>query len=195
MIRLKHILAEISLAGVEPYTTHFLWRGRTRGEERYRDGDDFVCEIECNGHPILMNMMYADGTPIAWTHQSEGNWEFSFFVRARSNDGWTTQQDRGGAKGDINTLRLFKTIGLAIRRFVDTFPNIDIINIDGSDFTEVKSAQKSRVYAGLIASNPELSDFRVMTFGKYNGLYMVRRNLDAPRADASGIDTPGDPNM
>ena len=192
MIRLKHILAEISLAGVEPYTTHFLWRARSIHPGDYAEGDEMVCEIECNGHPVFMSMYYTEDVP---NPGGEGSWDFSFFVRSRDNSGWTVQQDRGGAKGDINTLRFFKTIGLALRAFITTHPNIDIINITGSDFTAEKGAQKSRVYAGLIAANPELSDFRVVTFGKYNQLYMVRKNLNLPRADASGIDTPGDPSM
>jgi hypothetical protein len=140
-------------------------------------------------------MMYNDGAPQQLHHNAEGSWDFSFFVRSRDGDGWTVAQSHGVARGAVNTLRLFKTIGLALRAFIDTHTNINIINITGSDRTDAKSAQKSRVYAGFLASNPELSDFRVQTFGIANRVYMIRRNIDQPRPDASGIDTPNDPNM
>lgn len=195
MILLKHILAEISLSGVQPYTTHFTWSSPARVP--FADGDVCECVVDCAGHSVLLTMEYETDTSVAKQHSEEGNWMFAFYVRQRAADewGWTTQQDRGAAKGAINTLRFFKTIGLALRRFIDTHPGIDIIDITGSDFTKEKSEQKSRVYAGLIASNPELSDFRVMRFGRYNQMCLVRQNPDQPRPDASGVDTPGDPNM
>ena len=193
MIRLKQLLQEISLSGVQPYATDFVWHGSEHNW--YLDGDFYTCEVDCDGHRILMNMEYAVGSAVAKQHEIEGSWVFSFFVRTKDGYGWTVQQDRGAAKGDINTLRVFKTIGLALRDFVDTHHSINVIDITGSDFAEEKSAQKSRVYAGLIASNPELSDFRVMTFGRYDQLCMVRKRLDEPQPDASGIDTPNNTTM
>ena len=196
MIRLQHLLTEISLSNVQSYQTRFVWRpmgGNT--SDTYEDMDTWNCEIDCDGVRVLANMMYNDGAPQQLHHNAEGSWDFSFFVRSRDGDGWTVAQSHGVARGAVNTLRLFKTIGLALRAFIDTHTNINIINITGSDRTDAKSAQKSRVYAGFLASNPELSDFRVQTFGIANRVYMIRRNIDQPRPDASGIDTPNDPNM
>jgi hypothetical protein len=193
MIQLKQLLQEISLSGVQPYTTQFVWDGLNH--DSYQDGDEYTCYVQCDEHRVLLHMEYVDGASVAKHHSVEGSWVFSFFVRTADGYGWTVQQDRGVAKGDINTLRFFKTIGLALRAFIDTHPGVDIIDITGSDFAEEKSAQKSRVYAGLIASNPELSDFRIMTFGRYDQMCMIRRNMNQPRPDASGIDTPGDPTM
>jgi hypothetical protein len=201
MILLQHLLTEISLSNVQPYQTQFVWRpigGSSRFAYRgeYEDMDTWNCELDCDGVRVLANMMYSDIVPMPNSPvPAEGSWDFSFFVRAREGVGWTVAQNHGVARGQVNTLRLFKTIGLALRAFIDTHPNVDIINITGSDRTDAKGAQKSRVYAGFLASNPELADFRVQSFGISNHIYMIRRNPQQPKPDASGIDTPGDPNM
>jgi hypothetical protein len=199
MIKLRNILAEISLSGVQPYQTQFVWRpmgGVSRFAYRgeYEDMDTWNCELDCDGIRVLANMMYNDMKPMP-NVPGEGSWDFAFFVRAQEGDGWTVAQQHGVARGRVNTLRLFKTIGLALRNFIDTHPNVDIINITGSDRTDAKGAQKSRVYAGFLSSNPELSDFRVQSFGISNRTYMIRKNPQQPRPDASGIDTPNNPDM
>jgi hypothetical protein len=194
MIKLRNILTEISLAGVQPYQTQFVWRKIGHNSDEYVDMDSWNCELDCDGIRVLANMMYNDMKPMP-NVPGEGSWDFSFFVRSREGEGWTVAQNHGVARGAVNTLRLFKTIGLALRNFIDTYPGVDIINITGSDRTDAKGAQKSRVYAGFLSSNPELSDFRVQSFGISNRTYMIRKNPQQPRPDASGIDTPGDPNM
>ena len=193
MIRLKNILAEITLSNVQPYTTDFVWRGPE--DNWYQDSDEYTCEIECDGHRVMLNMLYHESAlGVAINGNEDGSWDFSFFARDENGGGWTTLQDRGSTKGAINTLRLFKTIGLALRDFVDSHHSINIINITGSDRTDAKSLQKSRVYAGFLESNPEFTDYRVMRYGS-GRVYLIRKNREMPIPDASGIDTPNNPTM
>ena len=189
MIRLKHILAEISLAGVQPYTTQFTWR------DRWGDSQNFETQFMADTQPIMMKFDHYHRSQFGDT----GEWSFGFFVQdrrmaavrdARAN--WTTAARSSAAAGETNTLRLFKTIGLAIRNFADTYPNVDVIDITGGDISDDKEQQKSRIYARFLQTNPDLNDFRV-EHGSTK-LYLVRKQGQA-RPDASGIDTPNDPDM
>ena len=183
MIRLQDILTEITLGSVEPYATHFEWT------DKWGDGDAFECKFEAQGdgpvsQPILINAHYWDSSAIG----ESGEWEFAFF--AKSPGGWTVRGDRGSAKGQVSYLRLIKTIGLALRDFIDTVPGVDVIDITGSDEgMGEKGPQKTAIYRQLLASNPMMSEFDLKEFrGK---LYMIRKNIS--RADATGIkDAPTD---
>jgi hypothetical protein len=190
---MQQLLMEISLYGVQPYTTDFVWHGSEH--YLYQDKDQYTCEIDCDGHRVLMVMSYNEGIPgIAINGNEDGSWDFAFFVRDENGGIWTTLQDRGSTKGAINTLRLFKTIGLALRDFVDSHHSIDIINITGSDSTNAKSLQKSRVYAGFLESADYFADFRVVRYGS-DRVYLIRKKRELPVPDASGIDTPNNPTM
>ena len=193
MIRMQQLLMELSLHGVQPYTTDFVWHGPE--DNWYQHNDAYTCEIECDGHRVLLHISYNEGAPgVASNGNEDGSWDFAFFVRDENGGIWTTLQNRGTTKGAINTLRFFKTIGLALRDFVDSHHSINIINITGSDSTDAKSLQKSRVYAGFLESNPELADYRVMRYGS-GRVYLIRKNREMPIPDASGIDTPNNPKM
>jgi hypothetical protein len=119
-----------------------------------------------------------------------GTWEFAFFARSQDDAGWTVRGDRGTAQGQVSYLRLIKTIGLALRDFIDTVPGVDVIDITGSDEgMGEKGPQKTAIYRQLLQSNPMMSEF---TFREWGGkLYMIRKNIS--RADATGIkDRPSD---
>lgn len=196
MILLKTLLQEINLQHVRPYTVDFVWHGPE--EYMYEDGDTYTCEIDCDGHAVLLSMDYSESSvPPSLRNSGKwgGAWNFAFFVRGESSDNsphWTTQQDRGQVKGNINTLRLFRTIGLGIRDFVDSHHSIDIINITGADNSTAKGIQKSRIYIGFLESSTEFWDYRIVKYASH--VYLVnQRRLAQP--DASGIDTPNDPNM
>jgi len=185
MIKLKDLLREITLGSVTPYATHFEWvdtnsitahwECRFRAEEPGREPQE-----------ILMNMHHWEQSQFA----DSGEWEFAYYVRTPDGAGWTVRGDRGAATGNINYLRLIKTIGMALRDFIDTVPGVDVIDITGSDEgMGVKGPQKSAIYRQLLAANPLMSEFDVKEFrGK---LYMIRRNIS--RADATGVrDEPSD---
>jgi hypothetical protein len=108
-----------------------------------------------------------------------GVWEFAFYTRTPEDAGrgWTVRGDRSEARGEVNYLRLIKTIGLALRDFARQVPGVDVIDITGSDEgMGEKGAQKSAIYRRLLDANPELSQFGTHEFrGK---LYLVRRAAD-----------------
>lgn len=172
MIKLRDLLREITLGSVEPYATHFEWR------DKWGDGDSYECQFEADSQPILMNVHYWDSSRIA----DGGEWEFAFF--AKSPGGWTVRGDRGSAKGQVSYLRLIKTIGLALRDFIDTTPGVDVIDITGSDEgMGEKGPQKTAIYRQLLQSNPMMSEFDLKEWG--GKLYMIRRLKN--RYDATGI--------
>lgn len=190
MILLRHLLAEISLSTVQPYTTQFVWT------DKWDDATTFETQFQADEQHIQINIRRYKTSQFA----DSGEWIFSFFthnrVQANAMPGrynWTTSAKDSAAAGQVNTLRLFKTLGQAIRDFADTHEGVDVIDITGGDIATDKEQQKSRIYANFLRSNPDLSDFRV-ELGSTR-LYLVRKNTDKPRPDASGIDTPGDPNM
>jgi hypothetical protein len=181
MIKMKDLLREITLDRVEPYLRNFNW------QDEYSSGDEWAAEFvaeEPGREPqhILMSMHHWASSKFA----DSGQWEFAFYTRTPQEDGrsWTVRGDRSAARGRVNYLRLIKTIGLAIRDFIDTVPGVDVIDITGSDEgMGAKGPQKSAIYRQLLASNPMMSEFAVREFaGK---LYMIRRNIS--RADATGI--------
>jgi hypothetical protein len=183
MIRLKSLLAEISLSTVKPYATQFVWR------DKWSDGEFFDCTIDAEGHPIMLSMHHFHRSQLG----DSGEWQFAYFVRSRDSEGWTTSAGLSSVAGAVNVLRLFKTMGEAVRDFAETHPNVDVIDVSGGDMNSNKEMQKSRIYAELLASNPDLNAFKLVHGA--TRLYLVRKNPDRAQPDASGIDTPGDPNM
>ena len=135
--------------------------------------------------PILMNIHHFARSAFA----DSGEWEFAFLTRAAAGvlwplDGWTVRGDRSQAPGNVNYLRLIKTIGMALRDFIDTVPGVDVIDITGSDEgMGAKGPQKTAIYRQLLAANPMMSEFDLREWrGK---LYMIRRLKN--RYDATGV--------
>jgi hypothetical protein len=174
MIKLRDLLTEITLGSVEPYATHFEWT------DKWGDGDSYEARFEADSQPILMNIHHFARSAFA----DSGTWEFAFFARSQDDAGWTVRGDRGTAQGQVSYLRLIKTIGLALRDFIDTVPGVDVIDITGSDEgMGEKGPQKTAIYRQLLASNPVMSEFELRD---WNGkLYMIRRLKN--RYDATGI--------
>ena len=178
MIRLRDLLHEITLGSVTPYATQFVWR------DNWGDGESFECKWMADSQPITMTMTYWRSSE----YGSSGEWQFAYFVRSADDNGWTTTAQYGGARGQIDTLRLFRTLGEAIRDFATTRNGVDVIDITGSDTAEGKSAQKTRIYTNLLETNPDLAEFTVLT-GRRGQLFLVRRSiLDAP-ANTTDTDT------
>lgn len=170
MIRLKSLLAEISLGSVTPYATSFVWR------DQWRDGDTWETEFEAvtesrQSHQIKM-VMQRWRTPVP-DHDYE--YQFAYFTRSADQQGWTTSTSLSGVKGQLSVLRLLRTIGEAIGQFAAQ-TGATVIDITGADTSSEKGDQKSRIYSELIASNPELSKFEARTLaGK---LYLIHRDED-----------------
>ena len=190
MIKLTNLLTEISLNTVTPYATQFAWR------DRYGDGEVWESQFTAESQPIVLSMQWWSNSRLT----DSGEWQFSYFVRGANDQGWTTNAAVGTARGKTNIFRLFKTIGYALRDFIDSQSSktdnskpVNVIDITGSDSAVGKSEQKSRIYAELIRSSNELTDFELLHGAQR--LFLVRKNMNKPQADASGIDTPNNPNM
>jgi len=176
MIKMKDLLTEISLASVTPYATQFVWR------DNWGDGESFETKFEADSQPITMTMTKWKSS----RYSDHGEWQFAYFVRTSDDNGWTTTTKQSAARGALNTFRLFKTIGEAIRDFANTQQGVDVIDITGSDTYDDKGAQKSRIYTELLRTNPGLSEFNVVAHGR--GLYLVRKTAAGKTADATGVE-------
>jgi hypothetical protein len=176
MIRLKDLLNEISLASVTPYATQFVW------QDKWGDAESWECKFEADSQPITMTMTKWKSS----RHGDDGEWQFAYFVRSEHDNGWTTTTRFSTARGEINTYRLFKTIGEAIRDFADTQPGVDVIDISGSDTYDAKGAQKSRIYVEFLRTNPDLREFNILADGRH--VYLIRKTKSARAADSTGIE-------
>jgi hypothetical protein len=176
MIRLKDLLQEISLASVSPYATQFVW------QDKWGDAESWECKFEADSQPITMTMTKWKSS----RHSDHGEWQFSYFVRTKDDNGWTTTTRYSAASGHVNTFRLFRTIGEAIRDFANTQPDVDVIDISGSDTYDAKGAQKSRIYVELLRTNPDLREFNILADGTH--VYLIRKTAAGKTADSTGIE-------
>jgi hypothetical protein len=166
MIRLKHILTEITLGGVQPYATQFTWR--------FAD-PHYEAAFEADGNKILF----------AFTEQSRADWSFGILTQTADLEGWTVTHSRSSAVGQINYLRLMSTVAEAILDFV-ALKSPESIDITGSDpgSTE-KDLQKTRIYKMMLQANSSRLAAAGYTWLYRSGkLWIVRKAW----ADASGIE-------
>jgi hypothetical protein len=175
MIRLTGLLTEITLGSVAPYATQFVW------QDKWGDAQVFECKFMADSQPITMTMARWKNS----RHGDDGEWQFAYFVRSKDGATWTTTSKQSAARGELNMLRLFKTIGEAIRDFADQHAGVDVIDVSGSDSSDDKSAQKTRIYMELLQSNPDLNAFNVVQGA--TRLYLVRKSTGA-QPDATGIE-------
>ena len=185
MIRLKDLLTEISLASVTPYATQFVWR------DRWGDSESWEARFEAVEGGIDEPQMTSSVmmTMTKWKssrHGDDGEWQFAYFVRTKDDNGWTTTTRYSAASGHVNTFRLLRTIGEAIRDFANTQPDVDVIDISGSDTYDAKGAQKSRIYVELLRTNPDLREFNILADGTH--VYLIRKTAAGKTADSTGIE-------
>ena len=175
MIRLKDLLAEISLGSVTPYATSFTWR------DNWGDGESWEAKFEAveGGEDEPQRISSIMMTMTLWKSSKfsdSGEWQFAYFVRTNDDNGWTTTSKYSAASGDVNPFRLFKTLGEAIRDFAESREGVDVNDITGSDTYDAKGAQKTRIYADFLRTNPGLNQFDVVPTGR--GLYLVRKGVE-----------------
>lgn len=174
------LLMEISLGSVTPYATQFVWR------DNWGDAESFETRFEADSQPITMTMTKWKSS----RYSDSGEWQFAYFVRTKDDNGWTTTTRQSAARGALNTFRLFKTIGEAIRDFANTQQGVDVIDITGSDTYDAKGAQKSRIYIEFLRTNPDLREFNIISDGR--GVFLVRKTAAAKSADATGVEDADD---
>ena len=65
-------------------------------------------------------------------------------------------------------------------------PNVDVIDISGSDTYDAKGAQKNNIYIEFLRTNPDLREFNILADGRH--VYLIRKTAAGKSADASGIE-------
>jgi hypothetical protein len=170
MIRLRDLLAEITLGSVTPYATQFVW------------GDEFSpnslqTQFTADGHRVIFNMM-----PIG-----HNEWIFTMLTDAKDDTmpgNLTTSHQRSVAAGNISYLRLMRTAAEAIIDFCAAH-SPEAVDVSGGDSDTEKAIQKTRIYQGFIQSNASrLAAAGYGTLNRNGKLYIVRRS----NADATGIE-------
>ena len=165
MIRLKHLLAEITLGGVQPYATQFTWS---------LNGGHREAEIDADGVPIIF----------AFTPHTSREWDFAILTPTAVLPGWTVAHARSTATGRINYLRLMSTVAEAILDFVAAWQP-ESIDVTGSDTHSMeKDLQKTRIYKSMLQANSaRLANAGYTWLYRSGKLWIVRKTS----YDASGV--------
>jgi hypothetical protein len=160
MIRLRTLLAEITLGGVTPYATQFTWKAAAEGHRE--------SEFAADGTRITLAM-------VDLGHQE---WAFAILTPTQDGQGHTVAHARSAAPGQVNYLRLMATVAEALLDFATQWQPA-LIDITGSDTSSgAKEEQKTRIYRALLAANMS----RIITAGyrvvdRPSGLWLVRGNV------------------
>ena len=167
MIRLKHLIREVSLSGVDPYANSFTWQDV--GEDSYED------------------TVYCDRVPVTFTFQSEGSKEymFAFMTPASHSDlgSWTVSHGRSDSAGQLNYMRLMATCKEALLSFIRAYAP-EAVDVAGYDTDTSKTQQKTRIYKALLdASNAEVVAAGYSVMMERNKLWLVRKST----ADSTGV--------
>ena len=170
MIRLRDLLAEITLGSIAPYATQFVWR-------------------QVGGPSWLETEIQADDVPVqfAVTRLHRNDWGFAIITRDKGGlpDSWTVSHQRSEATGKVNYLRLMRTAADAIRDFAIEWQP-EAIDVTGSDTTsDAKDLQKTRIYKQFLEANAaELASIGYTVKWYMGKLWLVRKST----ADATGIE-------
>ena len=179
MIKLKSLLTEITLGGITPYMTRFVWDESASS----RNAIEYVeCTVPCDGISIKFNF------DKQWGREDESNWSFSIISPSTDPDterrNWTISHTRSDATGNVSYMRLMRTALEAVLDFVHTYAPTSI-DVTGSDTIPEKDLQKTRIYRALLAANAaELATSGYTVLDRSGKLFIVRKS----NADATGIE-------
>lgn len=165
----KESLAEITLGGIAPYATQFVWRS-------HRDG--YETRVQCDGVSVQFEM------ETNWSRDGE---EYSFAIAMPSGmtgTGFTVTHGQSAVSGQLSYLRVLQTAGEAILDFcMQHAPTA--VDVTGFDTESGKDLQKTRIYRGLLHANAgKLAAAGYRILDRNGKLYIVTRN----QYDATGID-------
>jgi hypothetical protein len=181
-MRLKDILTEIRLGDSAPYATQFVWQ-----EERVHSNMMYTTRFDANDTQVVIRLQGG-----FWYPGDEGpEYNFSYWVPDGSGLGGETYTHELAADTQINYFRLMNTMAEAILDFCAQYSPA-VIDVSGDDIDPARAQQKTRIYANLLrqnASRLSAAGYDVLHAGRK--LEIVRNT----RFDATGIDTPNNPNM
>jgi hypothetical protein len=168
----KESLAEITLGGIAPYATQFVWRSTHSAYE---------ARVQCDGVPVQFEMASA------FTPDGE---EFEFAIAMPGDPGkwvgsdYTVTHGQSAVTGQLSYLRVLQTAGEAILDFCAQYAP-PVINVTGFDTESGKDLQKTRIYRGLLHANSgKLAAAGYRILDRNGKLYIVTGN----RYDATGIE-------
>jgi hypothetical protein len=166
MIRLNDLLTEITFGNTQPYATQFVW------EETYADR-------------LWQTGFTHEGVEVRFDisefYHAPGN--YAFAITTKSTRGWTLSHDRSHSRGALSYPRILLTAFEAIVDFINTHAP-KAIDITGSDPEGSISAQKTRIYQALLASNSaKLAAIGYRVLPRGGKLWLVR-NIEA---DSTGM--------
>lgn len=168
MIRLRDLLAEITLGNTSPYATQFTWHRKSTG---------FETDVVCDGIEIQFSM---DSN---WSPDGE-EYSFAIAMPGDASGGLTVSHGRSHVAGQLSYLRVLQTAGEAILDFCGQYAP-SAIDVTGFDTEAGKDLQKTRIYRNLLHANANKIAGAGYTILDRNGkLYLVARG----RYDATGID-------
>jgi hypothetical protein len=170
MIRLRHILQEISLSGALPYATQFAW-SETQPEV-------FQVTVTCDGVPVQFNMVEA----------RTGAYSFSYTFASRTTPGEsTTSHHKSLGVGQVSYLRVLATAAEAVMDFAAQHAP-QYIDIGGVDVDVRKARQKTLIYRDMLAHNAtKLSQLGYSVTGGRTGRGLILQRIGD--ADVTGTAT------
>ena len=165
MIRLRDLITEIGLGGVEPYTRQFTWA---------LNGDWREAAIDADGILVTLAMVPTD----------RREWGFAIMTPTADGHGVTVAHAKSAAAGRVNYLRLMSTVAEALLDFITQWQP-DAVDVTGSDTSSTeKDLQKTRIYRGLLSANASrLAAAGYQVLDRTGKLFIVRKST----ADATGI--------
>lgn len=163
MIRLKHILSEITLGGIQPYATQFVWQRHSLSDSAR------IATFSADGIQVELVAMQTDDAETS-------DWDFAIVMPTHDGEGRTVAHSRSIATGQINYLRLMSTAAEALLDFVSQWQP-DSVNVSASDTSNsAKESQKAKIYRNFLAANASrisAAGYRVLDTGRE--LYLVRK--------------------
>ena len=177
MIRLKDILKEIGDASSQPYSFDF-----------YGDYDDMrIYAFDTESYPYTVELQYADLDN--YDEDATNILGVRFYV-ADEDDPDMERDDVVTNKGEL--FRVMATVTAIIKKDLQDHPEIDTITFTPAKKEgETTNVSRLNLYTRYIKNAfPNAS----ITSGN-RGSVEVKLNNNTPKYDASGIDTPNNPNM
>lgn len=139
MIRITDLLTEITMGGIQPYATQFVWQDAQEWDSGYET------RVNCDGVTVVFEM---------GSQYSVDGEEYSFAIATPGNTagGFTISHDRSHVAGQLSYLRVLCTAGEAIFDFCAQYAP-SAIDVTGFDTKAGKDLQKTRIYRNLLHAN------------------------------------------
>jgi hypothetical protein len=171
MIQLMQLLTEITLGSVTPYATQFAWK-----TERYLGKTYYESSFNAEGQAVDMTM-----SPIDNVHDET---EYIFVFMTQDKWGLTSYSHQSSvAKGQLDYLRLIRTVGEAIIDFCTQYAP-ESVDLSGGDADPAMAKKKNRIYAAFLQHNAaRLMLAGYTTLQRGDKLWIVRKAT----ADPTGV--------